>query len=300
MESFLKAMLVSVLLIMSPNVFGQQFGKLPNIQSKKKKPITDLAEKLDPSLQADEDVMPFIKGKGGAPKNNMSAFVKDVKIKQPKLGGTGCPEGTIGASITPDGKTISLLFDNYIAQAGQSAGVNRDIKTCSVELPIEVPAGYQFTIVKLDYRGFNSIPDGGVARYVTIYSFLDGDTKKQVGRRIRRNFVFNGPLSEDYTISSDVSSKPIWSTCGKSMVFRLDTRAVAVTNEDREDVVATIDSIDAAAGSSVDYYLTWQECKNPEPVKPPGKQPGGGKNPFPIPNPGGGKGPFGGFIGGKK
>lgn len=267
MESLLKTIIFLSLLIVTPSVFGQSFGK-PGILGKKKKPITDLAEKLDPSLQSDEDFAQFMNGLGGPAKNQLSALVKGVKLKNPKLGGTGCPEGTIGASITPDGKTISLIFDNYIAEAGQSAGVNRDIKTCSVELPIEVPAGYQFTIVKLDYRGFNSIPDGGVARYVTIYSFLDGETKKQMGRRIRRNFVFNGPLEEEYTISSDVSSKPVWSACGKNMVFRLDTRAVAVTNQEREDVMATIDSVDASAASGVDYYLTWQECKA-DPVKPP-------------------------------
>jgi hypothetical protein len=226
-------------------------------------------------LQSDEDVSNFVKGKGNAPKNQLSAAVKNVKLKKPLLGGTGCPEGTIAASITPDAKTISLLFDNYIAEAGNSAGVKRDIKNCSVQLPIEVPAGFQFTIVKLDYRGFNFVPEGGRARYVTMYTFLDGETKKQVGRRIRRNFIFEGPLDEEYTISSDVANKPIWSKCGKSMEFRLDTRAIAVTNEEGEDVMATIDSIDASAGTSVEYHLLWKECAGSSPVKPkPGKKPG--------------------------
>lgn len=264
MESLLKVLIVSSLLFVSPSVFaGPKKGHIINQILKKKKPITDLAEKLDPALQADEDVSDFIKGNGSGPKNNLSALVAGVKLKKPLLGGTGCPEGTISASITPDAKTISLLFDNYIAEAGNSSGVKRDIKNCSVQLPIEVPAGYQFTIVKLDYRGFNSIPDGGRTRYVTIYSFLDEETKKQLGKRIRRNYIFNGPLEEDYTISADVASKPIWSNCGKSLQFRLDTRAIAVTNEDGEDVMATIDSVDASAGSSVEYHLMWKECTMP-------------------------------------
>lgn len=293
MELLLKAIVIVHLCFFSSSALAQNFQlkKILNAQGKKKKAITDLAEKLDPILQGDEDVAAFIKGKGSAPKNMLSAFVKDVKLKKPVLGGTGCPEGTIAASITPDSKTISILFDNYIAEAGNSSGVKRDIKNCSVQLPIEVPAGFQFTIVKLDYRGFNAIPDGGRTRYVTMYSFFDEETKKQIGRRIRRNFIFEGPLQEDYTISSDVASKPTWSKCGKDVSFRLDTRAIAVTNEEGEDVLATIDSIDASAGS-VDYHLLWQECPAINGINP---QPGGGMNP----NPGGkpkpkGKNPFGG------
>lgn len=279
MESLLKTF-VFIGLVFAATPSWAQHKKNPNFKDvisiigKKKKPIMDLAEKLDPALQGDEDVSDFIKGKGNGPSNLNSAIVSGVKLKKPQLGGTGCPEGTIGASISPDAKTISLLFDNYIAQAGNSSGVKRDIKNCSVQLPIEVPAGFQFTIVKLDYRGYNSVPDGGRARYVTMYSFFDGQTNKQIGKRIRRNYIFNGPLEEDYTISSDVSNKPIWSNCGKSLTFRLDTRAIAVTNEEGEDVLATIDSIDASAGTAVEYHLSWRECSvdvpgiKPKPLKP--------------------------------
>lgn len=285
MESLLKTVVFVSIVLTSSQVFAQfnnpgKNKKPPGIKDiisvigKKKKPIMDLAEKLDPVLQGDEDVSDFIKGKGNGPANQGSALVSGVKLKKPLLGGTGCPEGTIGASMSPDAKTISLLFDNYIAEAGQSSGVKRDIKNCSVQLPIEVPAGYQMTIVKLDYRGFNSIPDGGRARYVTMYSFFDGQTNKQIGKRIRRNYIFNGPLEEDYTISSDVSNKPVWSACGKSLTFRLDTRAIAVTNEEGEDVVATIDSVDASVGTAVEYHLSWRECSTdgsgikPKPKKP--------------------------------
>lgn len=281
MESLLKVLVVSALLTVAPNSFAGPKDQIINKILKKKKPITDLAEKLDPVLQGDEDVAEFIKGKGSAPKNQLSALVKGAKLKNPKLGGTGCPEGTLSASITPDGKTISLIFDNYIAEAGNSVGVKRDIKNCSVQLPIEVPAGYQFTIVKLDYRGFNSVPDGGRTRYVTMYSFLDEETKKQIGKRIRRNYIFSGPLEEEYTISSDVTSKPIWSNCGKNLEFRLDTRAIAVTNEEGEDVLATIDSIDASVGTSVEYHLLWKECTAP--AKPgPGVKPKPNKKPGPF------------------
>lgn len=216
----------------------------------------------DPVVQPDESVAEFKKGKGGEPKNKHSAKVNGVKLKGPKLGGTGCPEGTVGVSITPDNKTMSVIFDNYIAQAGRSFDLKRDIKTCTVSVPLSVPAGYQFAIVKLDYRGYHSIPEKGRASYLTIYSFSDANTGKQMGRRIRRQYAYKGPLDEEYTLSSDVSSEPVWSRCGQAVNFRIDTRVIAASNGRGDDVMATIDSLDASVGNSVQYHLVWQACNS--------------------------------------
>jgi hypothetical protein len=176
---------------------------------KGKNEIPDAGQSGEPPLQSDENDGNFQKGKGGPPKNANSVFHKGIKLKAPITGGTGCQSGTVGAALTEDQKTLSIVFDNYIAEAGESSGVKRDIKTCTVLVPIEVPAGLQVTVVKLDYRGFNSVPPNARTRYVTMYSFMDAEKNKQIGKRIRRKFDFLGPLEEEYTISSDISSMPI-------------------------------------------------------------------------------------------
>lgn len=238
---------------------------------KKKKPsipdsmiaelLLNAGESTDPAPQSDENIGSFLKGKGGKAKNPHSVFVKNLKLRRPNVGGNGCAEGTVGISLSEDQRTMSLLFDNYVVQAGNSFGSRRDVKNCTVSVPLDVPAGYQFAVVKIDYRGFNSIPQKGRTRYLTIYSMTDAQSGKQVGRRIRRVYDFRGPLDEEYVISSDVSTAPVWSACGRSMNFRIDTRAVAVSNSRGEDVMATIDSIDASVGDSrVEYHLLWQAC----------------------------------------
>jgi hypothetical protein len=214
----------------------------------------------DPVVQPDESVGDFKKGKGAEPKNKHSAKVNGVKLKGPKLGGSGCPEGTVGVSITPDNKTMSIIFDNYIAQAGRSFDLKRDIKTCSVSVPLSVPAGFQFAVVKLDYRGYHLVPEKGRTNYLTIYSFTDANSGKQIGKRIRRKVAFQGPLDEEYILSSDVSSEPVWSRCGQAVNFRIDTRVVVASNGRGDDVMATIDSLDASVGNSVQYHLVWQAC----------------------------------------
>ena len=226
----------------------------------------------EPPLQTGEDVGDFLNQIGAPPKNQNSAVVGGVQMSAPFLQGNGCPDGTVGAALTPDNKTLSLLFDNYVVLAGQSVGVKRSVKNCTLFIPVNVPAGFQFTVVKLDYRGFNSIPKNGRTRYVSIYSFLDGQNGKDVSRRVRRRTDFRGPLQENYIISSDVASKPIWSPCGSKVQLRVDTRAVAVSNGKNEDVMATIDSIDSAVGTSAEYHFLWRECggkgKNPPPLPP--------------------------------
>jgi hypothetical protein len=147
-----------------------------------------------------------------------------------------------------------------MVQAGKSSGQKKDTKNCIVSLPLEVPAGFQVSIVKLDYRGFNAIPQNARTRYVTIYSFWDEFSRKQISPRIRRHYDFRGPLEEEYTISSDVSSHMMWSPCGKNLVFRIDSRASAKTNGQGEDVIGMIDTLDASVGSNVQYHLNWQSC----------------------------------------
>lgn len=228
------------------------------------KDLPDIGQAQEPAVQPDESVADFIKGKGGSPKNKNSVFNKNIKLKQPTIGGNGCSAGTVGAALTEDKKTLSVVFDNYVAEAGASAGVKRDVKNCSVAIPVEVPAGMQFMLVKLDYRGFNSIPANARTRYITMYSMVDPDKGKQIGKRIRRKFDFFGPLEEEYIISSDISNQIVWSKCGKTVNFKIDTRIAAATNKNNEDVMATIDSLDASAGgasNNVEYHLLWQECK---------------------------------------
>lgn len=244
--------LIAMMMLLGAKSAHAQAGSFP-----------DMGQADEPAVQSDESVAEFVKGLGGNPKNGKSFFHKGIKLKTPVTGGSGCESGTVGAALTEDKKTLSIVFDNYVAEAGVSSGVKRDVKTCSVSVPVEVPAGMQFMVVKLDYRGFNSIPKNARTRYVTMYSLIN-ENGKQMGKRIRRRFDFFGPLESDYVLSSDISNQMVWSKCGKTVNFRIDTRAVAATNKKGEDTMATIDSIDAATtspSSNVAYHLLWQECK---------------------------------------
>src|SRR3954468_8775829 len=92
------------------------------------------------------------------------AFADDVPggitLGQPIMGGTGCPAGSASAVLSPDGKSLSILFDQYTVQAGGTTGQQFDRKACSVAIPVHVPQGYAVSILQIDYRGFNALPVG--------------------------------------------------------------------------------------------------------------------------------------------
>ena len=49
------------------------------------------------------------------------AYADDISLGQPGYGGTGCPSGSVSATLSPDSKSLSLLFDSYLVQAGGTA-----------------------------------------------------------------------------------------------------------------------------------------------------------------------------------
>lgn len=186
-----------------------------------------------------------------------------VAIGEPIFSGSGCPEGTVGTAITPDKKTVSFVFDEYVAEAGESAGVKKDTKRCTLVLPLDVPEGFQFIVAKQDYRGYNMIPEKAKTKYFTSYQLLD-EKNKRLGRSIHKKYEFKGPLDESYILSEEIENK-VWSPCGKKVNLKIDTRILATTNKANEDVMATLDSIDGSVDSELGYHFKWRKCKDDKP-----------------------------------
>ena len=54
-----------------------------------------------------------------------SALADTIQLGQPAYGGTGCPAGTASVSLSPDNQAISILFDQYVVEAGGAKGFDR-------------------------------------------------------------------------------------------------------------------------------------------------------------------------------
>jgi len=182
-----------------------------------------------------------------------SAFaVNDIQLGQPAYGGTGCPAGSASATISPDGKALSILFDQFVAEAGGTSGKRMDRKNCSVAIPVKIPQGYSVSIYQVDYRGFNSLPGGANSTFNVEYFFAGSQ-----GPRYTRSF--QGPLDQDYLIKNALAASAlIWSPCGAQVILRANASMTTTTNRYNQQTFSSVDSADVSSG--LVYLLQWKRC----------------------------------------
>lgn len=179
------------------------------------------------------------------------AEAQGLQLGEPQYGGTGCPFGTASVAVSPDQSAISILFDQYVVEAGGAKAFDR--KNCNIAIPVHVPQGYSVSVFAIDYRGFTGLPSGGRAQLNVDY-FLAGN-----GRGVHTSKSFYGPVSTDYLKSDSLGMQAIvWSACGADTILRANTTMLVQSNGRREMAMATVDSADIQAG--LIYHIQWRRC----------------------------------------
>lgn len=182
----------------------------------------------------------------------LTAQADDIRLGTPAYGGSGCPAGTASATLSPDRKTLSVLFDEYIAEAGDSNGKRIDRKSCNLAIPVHVPQGYSVSLLQVDYRGYVYAPWGTQARLSVEYFFAG-----QRGPQFRK--TFRSGFDDDYLLTNDlVARATVWSRCGADVNLRINSSMMARSNSWGDDVLATVDSTDVKAG--IIYQIQWRRC----------------------------------------
>ncbi len=180
----------------------------------------------------------------------LNAMADDIYLGQAGYGGNGCPAGSASVTLSPDAKALTLIFDQYMAEAGRGRTIDR--KSCNIAIPVHVPQGMSVSILKVDYRGYVNAPRGASAKFRTEYFFAGAR-----GPTFEKDFI--GPFDQDYTLNSTLGlNAVVWSACGEDVNLRVNTSMTAKTNRMMEDVLASVDSADFRAG--LVYHLQWRRC----------------------------------------
>ena len=200
------------------------------------------------------------------PRKDRPAPAKVILYK-PAYDGSGCPAGSTGVAMTTDNRAVSIVFSQFLIEAG--AGANRESteKNCRMIIPIEAPQGFRMAIAQLDYRGFKALPNKARAKLVAVHR-IRHQLKKVVSPRTRSVQVFDGPNAEDFYMSATLEAKqknagnPVKNTCGGMYNLEIDTSLFVKTNPTGEQAMITLDSIDGQIqDGSVAYHLEWEQCK---------------------------------------
>lgn len=200
----------------------------------------------------------FARGDEGSAPNADSDSVPGLAMGAPTYGGTGCPQGSVGVALNDNGKTLSFLFDQYIARAGGAAGPGRERVECQVRIPFQVPPGYRVKVVKLDYRGFAALPDHSRAVFAAGFRYLGSSGDVAHGPRVMRRAKIQGPAQSEFVLTSVLRGRG-WSPCGQSFNLAAESFLQVASRGPAEEALATIDSLDAVQ-LPVKLSLRWKKC----------------------------------------
>ncbi|HXH76624.1 MAG TPA: DUF4360 domain-containing protein [Bacteriovoracaceae bacterium] len=203
----------------------------------------------------------------------ISAAEAQVNFDQLTYRGTGCPQGTVSSVVSPDGSTLSILFDEFRAEVPQYDGNNDNEslppgrgrntarnsatlnhKNCALSFTANIPQGTKAEglEVSLQARGavvFDQGIEGTFAAILVGYNGLANSRGKPTVIAQKHWRALSGPLDEEY-IAEPVAVVKLNSGCAaqnaRSIRFDLKNHIQAqITNADTtKHGIITVDSQD--------------------------------------------------------
>ncbi|TAQ88240.1 hypothetical protein B7494_g3415 [Chlorociboria aeruginascens] len=135
----------------------------------------------------------------------------EVFIKGIVYGGTGCPQGSLGSFISSDRQSFTLIFDQYVASIGPGIAITENRQNCQLNIDLQYPSGFQYSVFSTIYRGFVDLDPGVSATQGSVFYFTSGTSQCQTSTS------FKGPVSGDYEVEDNLGlTSVIWSPCGSN------------------------------------------------------------------------------------
>lgn len=209
----------------------------------------DLAsdEGLDSAESPDTLALAAKGGEGDIP-NPSGAFFVSVRPN-----GTGCPRGTTGTSISPDGKTFTTTFSAFEATVNKNQSVA--VKDCQLAIKLKSPSGFSYTVTEFYYQGYAYLEKGQNARQIAAYYFQGNPVKAESART-----ELVGPYDDTYIFQDTVrTTDVVWSPCGAER--DLNVRAtLRLQNSGKKDGYINLGTVDGSTDTKIRFKLSWKKC----------------------------------------
>ncbi|KAK3987491.1 hypothetical protein QBC44DRAFT_343915 [Cladorrhinum sp. PSN332] len=177
----------------------------------------------------------------------------EVEIRGFTFGGSGCPGGSVASMLSTDLTTLTLIYDEFIAQSGEGIQTKERRKNCQVNVKLHYPQGWQFSVFKADYRGHATLPSGFTGSCKATYYFSGHS------QQVSRTEQFQGPIDKDY-LKTDVFGveSTIWSPCGAEGLLNINSAIQLSPLDSKTPALLTSESTDLKFKQI--HYLQWRKC----------------------------------------
>jgi len=164
--------------------------------------------------------------------------------------GTGCPSGSgVDSALSADSNVVTLTFSDYIATTSPTDTITNSRENCQLNLNLNYPDGYQYSVKSAEFRGQASLEDGVTAEQLTTYYFS--------GQSAQTSTVTNlaGPCAAAYDrVDSSADASLAWSPCGTNAALNINSQ-IAIW--DNSSSASTTDYINT---NFIQVEIQWRSC----------------------------------------
>lgn len=170
----------------------------------------------------------------------------------------GCPEGSYSIVMSPDGTSLSILFDKFTLESRGIAGSTKPKKVCRISAPLNLPANQSIGVYKVDYRGFAKLVKKQETDLEVQY-FL-GPHNNDRGRVFKRKV--KGPHEGDYLFTETIGAGQMKRVgCGTAAVLNVGITLSLDGALQAGEAMSSLDTTDAAVrGGALVYHLDLKKC----------------------------------------
>jgi hypothetical protein len=177
----------------------------------------------------------------------------EVQITGIAFAGSGCPAGSVSGQLSTDLTTLTLLYTSFVAQSGKNIPASSYRKNCQLNVKLQYPSGWQFSVFKADYRGYAQIPAGDTGTCKATYYFSGDSTQ------VSSTMTIKGPYDDNYLKTDQFGvTSTVWSPCGLEGLLNINSEVRLSPSDSTKSGQLTVDSTDLRFKQI--HYLQWQKC----------------------------------------
>jgi hypothetical protein len=170
------------------------------------------------------------------------------------IGQNGCPGGTYSTVNSPDGSTLSILFDNFSVTSAPGSG-NPNRKFCNIQVSLNLPDGYTLGIYKVDYRGFSRLSAKQFSELFVDYALGIRNKSRSYHRKTK------GPYEGDFLCTETIGAGLMKRVgCGEEAVLNVSAALELNTGLQPGEAIVALDSVDGAPKSGLIYHFDLKKC----------------------------------------